>query len=1090
MKAILATALIGILVFSMVPLLIPQIVKADPLPAPAIDGVEPAQPGRSDDRTPFRILGSNFGRDPDPPGLTVTLKAPDPDGREWEIPRAGNEYREVGLDGDWISVQAGFYLEGTWKVWVTNPDGQRSNEYEFDVKAKPTAAIDEDLLDLIDTYLSDHKEKCYRDSWDISVNQYKAWIMTIAWAETRRGGYGAHSLIDSQDAGLPKNDVFNHVDQGKDFRFCTGIGPFQIDHGGSYGHRPSDDPHEIVYFEPTEAWASLIPPTDDFSAWSNWPTIKKLDPVSALETVLTYHFRRFTGDETLYEFWKTAKWVWYALQEDPNLGVWGENEEGFPWKAVTGEEWDSHKDGKPEENNGADLDWEAVRNQLAENAVNDSNVYSYDHYVEYLGLRSWDIPTREGRDISFQGWLPTWRITPHNHYGETWYGSAYYYTFYFNSETETGTEVWVMDNRGAEENELCPVFFREYTNTQNPWGIDPPVSKAGETLSSPALDPESHLGVSPVDVVLIIDDSGSMSWNDPSCMRRQAARVFIDAMQNNDRIGIVEFDGSATSLWPIQMLGADRTQVKNSLNSLWPSDGTSLSAGLSAGYQQLLTVESSGNDKAAVFLTDGVGTYNNEAQLYAAKGWPIYVLGLGSDIDAPLLQQIADDSGGEYQHLDDASQMQSVYNKIATAISGGSMILDEWAHLDLGVTLQFETALSTDAVIGNFFVGWGGSTVDLSLITPDGASIGPDTTDPNVYHSKSSTYELYRISNPIPGIWTLVIFGSDLPAGGEDIVVQVSEIPNIPTQQNPPVAEAGPDQTVERTGAAGAQVTLDGSASYDPDGDPLTYSWSWAGGGSASGVSPAVTMPMGTTTVTLQVSDGALSDTDTVDITVEDTTAPVATVEFPTAGLAVQDGIVLKANASDLSGVDAVYLYIREPDGPQGQIIGSGFEDMAATFNSSTGKWEYAFDTLSLPDGNYIALAKGVDTYANEGWSNCVPFSIRNWAVIELLPASQNNKAGRTMPVKFALRVSALVDPEQPFVWNDELTLKIYATSNPGVILQTSTFGSGSKDYRIDNNTLYITNFRTLRTPTQYTVEIWRTSKNFVVGSFTFATVK
>ena len=63
----------------------------------------------------------------------------------------------------------------------------------------------------------------------------------------------------------------------------------------------------------------------------------------------------------------------------------------------------------------------------------------------------------------------------------------------------------------------------------------------------------------------------------------------------------------------------------------------------------------------------------------------------------------------------------------------------------------------------------------------------------------------------------------------------------------PPVANAGPDQVVEQSNLAGAAVTLNGSLSTD-DGLilPLNYTWTWTGG-SASDVNPIVTFPLGTT---------------------------------------------------------------------------------------------------------------------------------------------------------------------------------------------------------------------------------------------------
>jgi len=156
----------------------------------------------------------------------------------------------------------------------------------------------------------------------------------------------------------------------------------------------------------------------------------------------------------------------------------------------------------------------------------------------------------------------------------------------------------------------------------------------------------------------------------------------------------------------------------------------------------------------------------------------------------------------------------------------------------------------------------------------------------------------------------------------------------IATNQDP-VADAGPDRNVEQISVDGAEVTLDGSASSDPDGDPLTYSWTWENGGNASGATSTVTLPAGTTTVTLVVNDGtADSEPDSVDITVEDTIPPEISIVEPIAyGLYPAGSLMLDFDATDSgSGVSDYWGTLTDAYGYSGNVD-SGFAPGAGIYH-------------------------------------------------------------------------------------------------------------------------------------------------------------
>jgi PKD domain/BNR repeat-like domain len=124
-----------------------------------------------------------------------------------------------------------------------------------------------------------------------------------------------------------------------------------------------------------------------------------------------------------------------------------------------------------------------------------------------------------------------------------------------------------------------------------------------------------------------------------------------------------------------------------------------------------------------------------------------------------------------------------------------------------------------------------------------------------------------------------VVWSDDTPGVNQILFSRYSD-PRVVNQ--PPVANAGADQAVECAGHGGTPVTLNGSASSDPDGDALSFVWTdEANNVVGTTAIVQVTVGMGTHTFTLTVTDaGGLTSKAMTHVTVRDTAPPTLSVSL------------------------------------------------------------------------------------------------------------------------------------------------------------------------------------------------------------------
>jgi hypothetical protein len=190
-------------------------------------------------------------------------------------------------------------------------------------------------------------------------------------------------------------------------------------------------------------------------------------------------------------------------------------------------------------------------------------------------------------------------------------------------------------------------------------------------------------------------------------------------------------------------------------------------------------------------------------------------------------------------------------------------------------------------------------------------------------------------------------------------------------------------------------ITFDGSSSYDPDGDTLSYLWnSNISGELGTSVSFTTTLDPGLHTISLEVSDSSgNSEVAQVLLTVQ--SPPQVSIGSPSDGSLVSGLVTITGSASDLDGtIVKVELRIGDSEWIEAQDT-SGVGDWSS--------WSLDWDTTLSSDESHTILASAMD---NEGLTS----------MMDSITLTVDN----TPPIISGLFVSSQTDESATIEWDTD----------------------------------------------------------------------
>lgn len=206
-------------------------------------------------------------------------------------------------------------------------------------------------------------------------------------------------------------------------------------------------------------------------------------------------------------------------------------------------------------------------------------------------------------------------------------------------------------------------FAIHTTLTESPW-------KKGNKLLHIGIkgyEPEEY-DLKPLNLVLLIDTSGSMYGADRLDLLKQGFNMLVDQMKPEDTLSIVTYAGSSEVLLQ-PTSGAEKQKIKSAISSLSASGGTWGEGGLKKAYE-LAEANFDENAVNRILLgTDGdfnIGNVRDESLMdyvsrHSKKGIYLSILNVGRDnYNDALMQKLAQNGNGVGYYLDSIMEAKRV----------------------------------------------------------------------------------------------------------------------------------------------------------------------------------------------------------------------------------------------------------------------------------------------------------------------------------------------------------------------------------------------------------------------------------------------